>query len=72
MYPTYALEVRGEDGWQIVDGTEASSRPHHYDTLRAEFDKLVNAAHPYTAHFVQEFAIRISSNGQAVDIWAAH
>jgi len=72
MYPTYALEVRNETGWQIVDGTEASNRPHHYDTLRTEFDKLVKAAEPFIAHLVQEFAIRISSNGQTVDIWTAH
>ena len=72
MYPTYALEVRNDTGWQIVAGTEASNRPHHYDTLRAEFDQLVKVALPYKAHFVQEFAIRISRDGQTVDIWTAH
>ena len=72
MYPTYALEVRTENGGLLVGGTEASNRPHHYDLLRKKFDSLVNSAIPYTPHFVKEFAYRISSNGHTVDIWEAH
>ena len=71
MYPTYALEVRVDGRWILVDGTEASNRPHHYDTLRKEFDSLVRAAKPYAKHFVAGFAYRISSNGRTVDIWSA-
>ena len=72
MYPTMALEVHTSDGWKQVDGTEASSRPHHYDVLRAEFEKLVKAAKPFSAHFVAEFGYRISTDGRTTDVWMAH
>jgi hypothetical protein len=71
-YPTYELQVHTKQGWQRIEGTEASNRPHHYDTLRKEFGSLVHAAKPFTAHFVQEFGYRITSNGQPVDVWMAH
>jgi len=72
MYPTYRLEVHTDEGWQQVEGTEASNRPHHYDVLRAEFDSLVRSAKPLRAHFVSGFGYRITSNGRPVDSWMAH
>ena len=46
MYPVYALEVYSfsERQWVRAAGVEASSRPHHYDTLRKEYERLVSGA----------------------------
>ena len=76
MYPTYELQVHTDTGWTKVEGTESSSRPHHYDILRAKFDQLVNGSKPYRAHFVKEFGYRIawrqasaSAGWKSVDEW---
>ncbi len=60
MYPTYALQVHGQDGWEQVEGTEASNRPHHYDELRKTFESLVRGTRPFKAHFVEGFGYRIA------------
>lgn len=72
IYLTYALEVHTDEGWEIVEGTVASNRPHHYDVLRQEFNRLVRNAIPYKAYFVKEFGYRISREGRTVDLWEAH
>ena len=79
MYPTYELQVHTDHGWIKVEGTESSSTPHHYDTLRAKFDQLVSGTRPYRAHFVREFGYRIAhrydnptASWQTVDQWMAY
>ena len=72
MYRVYALEVHTKDGWKPVGGFEASSRPHHYDTLRKEFESLVAQAKPFIPHLVEEFGYRISADNQDCDVWMAH
>ena len=46
MYPRYGLETlsRASGQWGPCAGTEVSNRPHHYDHLRAQFDRLVAMA----------------------------
>ena len=60
MYPNYELQVWTHEGWEKVEGTETSNRPHIYDELRAKFDLLVMGAKPYSAHFVKGFGYRIA------------
>ena len=75
MYPTYELQVHTDHGWIKVEGTESSSTPHHYDTLRAKFEQLVRGSKPYRAHLVKEFGYRIAcreaSAWVSVDAWMA-
>jgi len=69
IYRTYALEVydHNEGAWTRLADHEASNRPHHYDTLRQGFERLVRlakeAAPPYLLGY------RITVNGHPVDTW---
>jgi len=46
MYPTYALQVYDhiQKTWIDSCSHEASSKPHHYDKLYPEWQRLVNGA----------------------------
>ena len=70
FYPTYALQVYSSSQRQWVPTpNEASNRPHHYDLLLREWQRLVASARCEASPRQGPLGYRITCNGHPVDVW---
>lgn len=72
IYPTYALQVYSfsQHQWAAVAHVKPSNRPHTYDKLRAEFDRLVASAKVGRSPSAKPIGYRITVRSTTtVDVW---
>ena len=69
MYPQYKLQIYDPEQAAWIDSPdhEESNRPHHYDVLRKEFERLVKNAQQIAG---KAAGFRIVVRGSSVvDVW---
>ena len=73
IYPTLALQVYSfsQKAWVNVAHVKPSNRPHTYDRLRPEFERLVSSAKIARSPNAQPIGYRIITDGRTVDEWTS-